>query len=149
MVMRWLPFGVLVLAVSLFAACDSGLAIENADFATPGVVLGDSLIPCTDSSTCPSTLPMCDPDAGVCIGCIEGRCVGGTCNTALHVCEPIPVQPRCTRNGDCPLPGDAPAAMTCIVAVGRCAECTSSDECVAPATCDTGGVAPTYTCVTP
>src|SRR5262249_55824377 len=63
-------------------------------------------IACKSASDCPSTLPMCHPDAKVCVGCIESFQTCGNmqmCDAATHTCVPYDPNKPCKRSmSDCP-----------------------------------------------
>jgi hypothetical protein len=127
----------------LLAGCTDNSISPAVDAGDPGWVL------CSSSAQCPKALPMCDPAAGVCTGCIAwlGCASGMTCNVATHSCVPANPNAPCTGNFDCPRPAlDAPGNIVCQPTTGRCVQCVANTDCVSGA-CDNAGPAPTFTCV--
>jgi hypothetical protein len=127
----------------LLAGCTDNSIAPGVDAGDPGWVL------CSSSTQCPKTLPMCDPEAGVCTGCIAGEgCASGmTCNESTHSCVPAVPNAPCKATPDCPRPGVDPFnAIVCQTSTGRCVECLVNTDCLARA-CDSTGPAPTFTCI--
>jgi hypothetical protein len=109
--------------------------------------LGGGTIACTSSSSCPSNLPMCDPDSHICVGCIESflTCPKGfTCDGATHTCVTADPNAPCKRNADCPGPQSTSKQVTCLKDAGVCVECATNADCVSPDVCRVG-----YTCGIP
>ena len=61
-------------------------------------------IACQADKDCPSNLPTCEPNAKVCVGCIEGMMTctqpGYVCDDATHTCVPGDPNAPCRFNAD-------------------------------------------------
>ncbi len=70
---------------------------------------------CTNGDT-----PICDPDTGACVGCINAQ----DCGAARPICDPAHGQcGQCLANSDC-----GAAAPICNIAVSRCVQCIVDDQ---------------------
>jgi hypothetical protein len=129
----------LALALSLVIGCKSN-DTTSPDLSAPG-----GTIPCDPKRDagvqCPTDLPMCDPNARVCVGCIDSfeTCQAFfTCDPKAHKCVPADPNAPCRKNADCPRPGfdNADAGLVvCEVDAGHCVRCVSNTDCNQPATC--------------
>jgi hypothetical protein len=76
---------------------------------------------CTSGAACDKDEPLCDPDSGACVGCLNDDSCGGS--------EPI-CNPLTRRCGECAQSSDCGAARpVCDVDEGRCRECLVDGHC--------------------
>lgn len=97
------------------------------------------LIPCETEDDCEYPLPMCDPQARVCVGCIASQQTCGAeqmCDEATRTCVPADPDAPCRFDADCPRPGfDTTDQIFCDLEEGRCVGCLDDLDCVSPEVC--------------
>lgn len=98
-------------------------------------------------SDCPADLPVCEPTAKVCVGCISGQQTcpnpGDVCDDTTHTCHPGDPNAPCRFNADCNFPN-----IVCDKPTGKCVGCVTGDDCPDPALpfCDSIFDGSTFTC---
>lgn len=117
--LRLAALALLVAGCSNAASTDAGVP----DFA--------STIPCHTDGDCPAALPVCEPLAQVCVGCIPHMMTcpnaGDVCDETTHRCVPGTPGARCVYNSDCAFPN-----VVCHKATGGCVPCLTDDDCPDP-----------------
>jgi hypothetical protein len=85
---------------------------------------------CTVNGDCPGDAPICEPNTGVCVGCLSNvDCAG----TGQPVCHPDRRQcTECATNLDC-----GAADPVCDLQNGECEECLVDGHCPAGSLCGT------------
>jgi hypothetical protein len=120
-------------AAALGAVVLFGCSGSNAT-SDPGI-----FIHCTSVAQCPQTLPMCDPQSQLCVGCLDNMQTCGPnkmCDRSTHTCVPANANLPCVRNADCPRPGRDPREnVVCQLDAGVCVGCVGDLDCVAPDVC--------------
>src|SRR5207247_2106435 len=95
---------------------------------------------CTAATQCPSPTPMCDLQAGICVGCVASMQTCGAdkmCDENTHTCVATDPNKKCIQRSDCPFPGRDPiTAVVCLLDAGICVQCLNDRECTAPDRCN-------------
>jgi len=96
-------------------------------------------IACQQDSDCPPQMPMCHPQAKVCVTSIAGQQTCPPmqmCDEAQNRCVPYDPSLPCVRNSDCPRLGvDPPNRILCWLERGICVNCITDQDCLAPKLC--------------
>lgn len=118
----------LVLASLAFVQCSSPASNDGGVF-----------IQCMNSSQCPPSLPVCHPQALICVGCVTFQQTCGPkmkCDGQTNTCVPATGDEPCTQNADCPRPGfDPTTAIACERDAGLCVQCLSNADCSGQTKC--------------